>query len=195
MLCLAYSGYMSPEYALYGHFSEKSDVYSFGVLLLEIISGRKNTDFFSDSPTSNLISHVSSIFSLYLKLYKASLSVPLIGLTFLHYHNKIWKLFQAWEQWSDDRALDIADLSIRDSYSTAEVLQCIQLGLLCVQDNTSDRPNMSTVVFMLSNEATLPTPKQPMFVVQRSTNDSYSMITDMKPPSANEVTITELCAR
>ncbi|XP_062024761.1 G-type lectin S-receptor-like serine/threonine-protein kinase B120 isoform X2 [Rosa rugosa] len=29
-------GYMSPEYARYGHFSEKSDVFSFGVLLLEI---------------------------------------------------------------------------------------------------------------------------------------------------------------
>ncbi|KAL6135311.1 hypothetical protein ACLB2K_067539 [Fragaria x ananassa] len=38
-------GYMSPEYALYGHFSEKLDVYSFGVLLLEIVSGKKNASF------------------------------------------------------------------------------------------------------------------------------------------------------
>ncbi|KAJ0635896.1 putative protein kinase RLK-Pelle-DLSV family [Helianthus annuus] len=29
-------GYISPEYAIYGHFSTKSDVYSFGVLVLEI---------------------------------------------------------------------------------------------------------------------------------------------------------------
>ncbi|OMO71283.1 hypothetical protein COLO4_28322 [Corchorus olitorius] len=29
-------GYMSPEYAMQGQFSEKSDVFSFGVLLLEI---------------------------------------------------------------------------------------------------------------------------------------------------------------
>ncbi|KAJ0263446.1 Cysteine-rich receptor-like protein kinase 5 [Hirschfeldia incana] len=36
-------GYMSPEYAMYGQFSMKSDVYSFGVLVLEIISGRKNS--------------------------------------------------------------------------------------------------------------------------------------------------------
>ncbi|RVW13840.1 G-type lectin S-receptor-like serine/threonine-protein kinase [Vitis vinifera] len=35
-------GYMSPEYAMEGRFSEKSDVFSFGVLLLEIVSGRKN---------------------------------------------------------------------------------------------------------------------------------------------------------
>ncbi|KAL9310296.1 putative G-type lectin S-receptor-like serine/threonine-protein kinase [Arabidopsis thaliana] len=38
-------GYMAPEYAMEGIFSEKSDVYSFGVLILEIVSGRKNVSF------------------------------------------------------------------------------------------------------------------------------------------------------
>ncbi|CAN6818864.1 hypothetical protein Bca4012_007567 [Brassica carinata] len=38
-------GYMAPEYAMHGHFSMKSDVYSFGVIVLEIISGRKNSSF------------------------------------------------------------------------------------------------------------------------------------------------------
>ena len=37
---------MSPEYVIYGNFSVKSDVYSFGVLVLEIISGKKNNNFF-----------------------------------------------------------------------------------------------------------------------------------------------------
>ncbi|XP_039013622.1 G-type lectin S-receptor-like serine/threonine-protein kinase B120 [Hibiscus syriacus] len=36
-------GYMAPEYASEGVFSVKSDVFSFGVLLLEILSGKKNT--------------------------------------------------------------------------------------------------------------------------------------------------------
>lgn len=39
-------GYMSPEYAQYGKFSEKSDVFSFGVLLLEIVTGKRNAEFF-----------------------------------------------------------------------------------------------------------------------------------------------------
>lgn len=54
---------MSPEYAMEGLFSVKSDVYSFGVLLLEIISGKRNTSFHSDDST-NLIRHVSNNFHL-----------------------------------------------------------------------------------------------------------------------------------
>ncbi|KAK8930807.1 G-type lectin S-receptor-like serine/threonine-protein kinase B120 [Platanthera zijinensis] len=38
-------GYMSPEYAMQGLFSVKSDVYSFGVLLLEIVSGKRNSSY------------------------------------------------------------------------------------------------------------------------------------------------------
>ncbi|KAJ7943936.1 receptor kinase 3 [Quillaja saponaria] len=41
-------GYMSPEYAMEGLFSIKSDVYSFGVLLLEIVSGKRNTCFYNN---------------------------------------------------------------------------------------------------------------------------------------------------
>jgi hypothetical protein len=41
-----------------GLFSVKSDVYSFGVLLLEIIIGKKNSSYYHDGPSSNLIGHV-----------------------------------------------------------------------------------------------------------------------------------------
>ncbi|CDY55819.1 BnaCnng29220D [Brassica napus] len=44
--------YMSPEYALQGQFSMKSDVYSFGVLVLEIISGKKNSNVYQMDETS-----------------------------------------------------------------------------------------------------------------------------------------------
>nr|XP_028956127.1 probable LRR receptor-like serine/threonine-protein kinase At1g53440 isoform X2 [Malus domestica] len=36
-------GYMAPEYALRGHLTDKADVYSFGIVVLEIISGKKNS--------------------------------------------------------------------------------------------------------------------------------------------------------
>ncbi|GFP79064.1 g-type lectin s-receptor-like serine/threonine-protein kinase at4g27290 [Phtheirospermum japonicum] len=47
-------GYMSPEYAMKGLFSVKSDVFAFGVLLLEIISGKKNTGFYGSDYLSLL---------------------------------------------------------------------------------------------------------------------------------------------
>uniref|UniRef100_A0A0C9S4A1 TSA: Wollemia nobilis Ref_Wollemi_Transcript_25594_2264 transcribed RNA sequence n=1 Tax=Wollemia nobilis TaxID=56998 RepID=A0A0C9S4A1_9CONI len=37
-------GYMAPEYAMRGELSVKVDIFSYGVLLLEIVSGRKNTE-------------------------------------------------------------------------------------------------------------------------------------------------------
>ncbi|KAL8467890.1 hypothetical protein ACS0TY_031219 [Phlomoides rotata] len=40
-------GYMAPEYATEGRFSEKSDVYSFGVLMLEIVKGKKNMHYYN----------------------------------------------------------------------------------------------------------------------------------------------------
>uniref|UniRef100_A0A1D1ZA17 Putative leucine-rich repeat receptor-like serine/threonine-protein kinase At3g14840 n=1 Tax=Anthurium amnicola TaxID=1678845 RepID=A0A1D1ZA17_9ARAE len=37
-------GYLAPEYAISGRLTRKVDIYSFGVLLLEIVSGRCNTN-------------------------------------------------------------------------------------------------------------------------------------------------------
>jgi len=50
---------MPPEYAMEGLFSEKSDVYSFGVLLLEIVSGRRNSSFYHNEDSLSLVGFVS----------------------------------------------------------------------------------------------------------------------------------------
>ncbi|KAJ4912959.1 putative cysteine-rich receptor-like protein kinase 23 [Raphanus sativus] len=58
------SGYMSPEYAMYGQFSMKSDVYSFGVLVLEIISGKKNSSLYQmDGSSGNLVTYAWRLWS------------------------------------------------------------------------------------------------------------------------------------
>ncbi|KAK9714891.1 hypothetical protein RND81_06G128300 [Saponaria officinalis] len=51
-------GYMAPEYAMAGQFSVKSDVYSFGVIVLEIVSGQRNS-FFHQQPNEGLLHRVS----------------------------------------------------------------------------------------------------------------------------------------
>ncbi|MBA0822758.1 hypothetical protein Goarm_019539 [Gossypium armourianum] len=49
---------MPPEYVMQGQFSEKSDVFSFGVLLLEVVSGRKNTSFYNNQYELSLLGYV-----------------------------------------------------------------------------------------------------------------------------------------
>jgi len=56
-------GYMAPEYAMRGQLSVKVDVYSFGVLVLEIVSGRKNSDI-------NFPDEIQSLLEWAWRLYK-----------------------------------------------------------------------------------------------------------------------------
>ncbi|XP_068328175.1 cysteine-rich receptor-like protein kinase 44 [Pyrus communis] len=55
-------GYTAPEYAIRGELSEKADIYSFGVLVLEIISGRKNTDLTLSSDMQYLPEYAWKLF-------------------------------------------------------------------------------------------------------------------------------------
>ena len=59
---------MAPEYALDGLFSIKSDVFSFGVVVLEIISGKRNTGYYQNQQAFSLISYVSSETRIYLSV-------------------------------------------------------------------------------------------------------------------------------
>ena len=53
---------MAPEYAIYGQFSAKSDVFSFGVLVLEIVSGQKNSGIRRGENVEDLLTFVGSSF-------------------------------------------------------------------------------------------------------------------------------------
>ena len=64
---------MAPEYAMEGLFSIKSDVYSFGILMLEIISGKRNSGFYHPERAQSLPSYVRI----------SSLSISLAKINFL----------------------------------------------------------------------------------------------------------------
>ncbi|XP_027921931.1 cysteine-rich receptor-like protein kinase 3 isoform X1 [Vigna unguiculata] len=53
-------GYMAPEYVIRGKLSEKADVYSFGVLVIEIVSGKRNSSFIMNS--SSLLQTVWNLY-------------------------------------------------------------------------------------------------------------------------------------
>lgn len=52
------------------------------------------------------------------------------------------------------------DHSLGRNYNEAEVVKCINIGLLCVQQNPVDRPTMADVMVLLNSDATcsLPAP-------------------------------------
>lgn len=72
-------------------------------------------------------------------------------------------MLQAWRQWRDQTPLKILDQDIRESCNDSEVMKCIQIGLLCVQEKPDDRPTMARVVSYFSSPvAELPFPGEPI---------------------------------
>ncbi|CAL5074721.1 unnamed protein product [Urochloa decumbens] len=151
-------GYMAPEYAYEGHFSSKSDVFSFGVLLLEIVSGKRNSVVRQNGGFLNLLGY-------------------------------------AWLLWKDGKWHELVDKSLIIENCTSELFKCINVALLCVQENAADRPTMWDVTTMLSTEgARLPEPNQPAYY-KLSVANGEALDFGIESHSINEVTITAQEAR
>ncbi|KAH0458921.1 hypothetical protein IEQ34_011735 [Dendrobium chrysotoxum] len=95
----------------------------------------------------------------------------------------------AWRLWSKNKSLELVDDALKCGYPEKEVLRCMQVGLLCVQEGIEDRPTMASVVLMLDSDSmTLPQPKWPGFY---PTNDSK--VADMS--TGNDITLTMIHGR
>ena len=102
--------------------------------------------------------------------------------------------FQSWNMWKEGKTEELADSSIMDTCSPDEILLCIHVGLLCVQENPDDRPLMSAVVFVLENgSTTLPAPNRPAYFVRRSAE--MEQIGAGIQNSVNSLTLTEMQGR
>ncbi|KAL9687491.1 hypothetical protein QQ045_031894 [Rhodiola kirilowii] len=155
-----FGGYMSPEYAMGGRFSEKSDVFSFGVMLLEIVSGRRNTSFSQNDSALSLLGH-------------------------------------AWNLWNEGRTEALIDPALSNSSGQLqEILRCVHIGLLCVQELVSDRPSISTVLSMLTSEIlNLPRLNQLAFATAHSSAISANGFHVANRFSVNNVTVTDVQGR
>ncbi|KAF5448892.1 hypothetical protein F2P56_029387 [Juglans regia] len=105
-------------------------------------------------------------------------------------------LIYAWELWREDRSVELMDLTIGYPSSTSMIMKFINIGLLCVQEKPADRPTMSDVVSMISNEQTpLPVPKQPAFTIGGNSMDTNSTTSSAEDCSVNDVTVSIMEAR
>ncbi|XP_054776640.1 G-type lectin S-receptor-like serine/threonine-protein kinase At1g11330 isoform X2 [Prosopis cineraria] len=77
--------------------------------------------------------------------------------------------------WTEDNIKSLIDPEIYDSSFHMEILRCIQVGLLCVQELAKDRPSMAFVYSMLNSEiVNLPSPTQPAFTKRQYTMSEES---------------------
>ena len=88
------------------------------------------------------------------------------------------------------REIELLDACLKDSHDSFEVLRCIHVSLLCVQQRPVHRPTISSVIVMLGSESELPQPKKP----------GYFMETDppqecLEAPPTNNITMSVLEGR
>ncbi|XP_022139941.1 cysteine-rich receptor-like protein kinase 10 [Momordica charantia] len=109
-------------------------------------------------------------------------------------------LTYAWKLWKEGIPLELLDPSLRDNYSRNEVLRCIHIALLCVQEDPGSRPSMTSIVLMLNSySVTLPLPEEPAFFMRTKDHgiiiDSDQSMSKSIQWSANETSISELHPR
>ncbi|KAK1375207.1 Receptor-like serine/threonine-protein kinase [Heracleum sosnowskyi] len=100
----------------------------------------------------------------------------------------------AWNLWKDGKTEEMIDPVIADSRKI--VLQCIHVGMLCVQMSAAHRPTMSQVLNMLESESTsLPLPRVPDMSSMNSVEMESAMRDHDINLSSTEVTVTEVFGR
>ncbi|CAN6204652.1 unnamed protein product [Urochloa humidicola] len=100
----------------------------------------------------------------------------------------------AWQLWKDGLWLQLVDASLVVGCHTSAIMRCINIALLCVQENAAERPTMSDVVAMLSSETmTLPEPKHPAYFHVRMRNEEAPAV--VMPSSVNDITMSALDGR
>ncbi|GAY53013.1 hypothetical protein CUMW_146240 [Citrus unshiu] len=101
----------------------------------------------------------------------------------------------AWKLWNKGMPSQLIDACIQDSCNFAEVIRCIHIGLLCVQQHPEDRPCMPSVILMLGSETVLSQPKQPGYLAHRKCTRPDSSSSMPESSSTNTITISELEGR
>ncbi|CAO1940458.1 unnamed protein product [Urochloa humidicola] len=103
-------------------------------------------------------------------------------------------LGHARQLWKDGLWLQLVDTSVGEECHVLQIGRCINIALLCVQENAVDRPNMSQVVSMLTSDSmALPEPKHPAYFHVRVGAVETS---DVVEPSSNaNVTISSVHGR
>ncbi|XP_019155956.1 PREDICTED: uncharacterized protein LOC109152764 [Ipomoea nil] len=114
---------------------------------------------------------------------------------FSHPDHNLNLIGHAWKLYKENRALELIDVHLGPSCDLSQVQRYIHVGLLCVQQRPEDRPIMSYVVTILSNDSTLPEAKEPGFFTEQRVNKGDCSSSTQGTGSTNECTMTVLDPR
>ncbi|VAI91801.1 unnamed protein product [Triticum turgidum subsp. durum] len=126
-------GYLAPEWISGQPISAKADVYSFGMVLFELISGRRNSDGYSE--------------------------VEAIG----SWSSDSWTFFPVWAAGKvvEGEVAAVADPRLRGNVRPEEVERACWVACWCIQDQEAQRPTMAQVVQALEGAVQVNAPPVP----------------------------------
>jgi hypothetical protein len=97
----------------------------------------------------------------------------------------------------EGRGVEFFDPSLDDTTSACKIMRCMQVPLLCVHENSADRPSMLEVDSLIKNEGTpIGTPNMPAFSMNKHEDDKGDTFNSgFKLYSINDVTISQMLPR
>nr|CAB3464856.1 unnamed protein product [Digitaria exilis] len=105
---------------------------------------------------------------------------------------KLFKVEESgvWRHWSLGSVPQVLDDYLADETDKQDMLRCIHIGLLCVQDDPQVRPRMASILHMLDNRIiTMSAPTKPAFVIP---GPGELPMAATPEPSINEASISHL---
>ncbi|KAI5004353.1 hypothetical protein ZWY2020_031596 [Hordeum vulgare] len=104
-------------------------------------------------------------------------------------------LGHAWQLFDEKSWSELIDATLLPDIHSTEMMRCINIALLCVQENAADRPTMLDVIAMLSSKTMiLQKPKHPAYF-SLSTAGNKEAPTTTQSCSVNDVTISTVTPR
>lgn len=170
-------GYLAPEWFSRQGISEKSDVYSFGMVLLELVGGRKNFEFYDDGNVSQ----------------RTWFYFPKVASEMM----REGRLMEA----VDKR------LAAGGEVEEAELRIMVYVAIWCIQERAELRPSMELVVSMLKGhvpvdkppetkmfmvDLVLPVDSETVSVLSRAQTSTAAAQMDHPPPTANSISISSI---
>ncbi|EMS44971.1 Cysteine-rich receptor-like protein kinase 29 [Triticum urartu] len=102
--------------------------------------------------------------------------------------NTVNLLTEVWNHWKKGTISQMMDQAL-DQHTRSQQLRCVHVGLMCVQADPDHRPEISTVIFMLTRDnMELQLPKEPAFFFGSEPTSDFVSGEDI---SVNEVSFTE----